>query len=96
MFALWPLITATLTWLFRQVLIKLVVLAIVASVIAYLLPWVWGKLSPFLGINLSSYFSALPSGVWYFLDFANLGYGLPLILSAIVARFLIRRIPFVG
>ena len=38
----------------------------------------------------------IPSGVWYFLDLFNVSAGIPIILSAYVTRFIIRRIPLIG
>jgi hypothetical protein len=93
---LWPIISAALAWLLRQVLVKFVVLSACFAVIGYFLPLVWAKVQPFTSINLASFFTALPPGVWYFLDLARLDFGLPLMLSAIVARFIIRRLPMVG
>lgn len=93
---LWPIISAAFGWLFRQVLIKFVVLSACFAVVSFFLPIVWSKVQPFTSINLGSFFGALPPGVWYFLDLARLDVGLPLMVSAIVARFIIRRLPFVG
>jgi hypothetical protein len=41
--------------------------------------------------SLSSGLSGMGAGVWYFLDT-----GFPLVVAAMVARFIIRRIPFIG
>ncbi len=38
----------------------------------------------------------LPSGVWYFLDLFNIGFGLRWILTAWLTRFMIRRLPVIG
>ena len=38
----------------------------------------------------------IPAGVWYFLDLFNVSGGVPIILSAYVTRFIIRRIPVIG
>jgi hypothetical protein len=38
----------------------------------------------------------LNAGVWWVLDLFNLSYGVPLLISAYVARFLIRRLPVIG
>lgn len=46
--------------------------------------------------NAGSYLSALPSGLVYFAQSFQLGYGITVIVSAYVLRFLIRRIPFIG
>jgi Protein of unknown function (DUF2523) len=46
--------------------------------------------------NLNSAFAGIPSGVWYFLDLFAFSQGLPIVLSAIATRFIIRRIPVIG
>ena len=46
--------------------------------------------------GLTAAFSGIPAGVWFFLDFFALDVGLPLMITAHVSRFLIRRIPFIG
>lgn len=38
----------------------------------------------------------VPAAVWYFLDLFNVTAGMPIILSACVTRFVIRRIPVIG
>jgi hypothetical protein len=54
-------------------------------------------LAPFLGVtSLNTAFGGVNTGDWYFLDFFALDYGLPLMISAVVARFLIRRLPVIG
>ena len=45
---------------------------------------------------LQGAFSGIPSGVWYFLDLFALSTGLPVVLAAYLARFIIRRIPLIG
>lgn len=64
--------------------------------IGLLVPKVVGWISPFIGVEgLTSAFTALPSSLWYFLDVFDVGYGLPLLISAHVAAFLIRRLSLV-
>lgn len=46
--------------------------------------------------SLSSSLGGIPSSVWYFLDIFGVSYGLKIVVSAMVARFIIRRIPFIG
>jgi hypothetical protein len=46
--------------------------------------------------SLNGAFSSIPSSVWYFLDLFQISFGLPLIISAFVTRFMIRRIPIIG
>jgi len=83
-----------LGFVFRSIIVKFVVffgLFFVTNefmaVIAPLLP---------TGDSLTSAFSGIPSAVWYFLNLFNIKAGLPLLLSAYVTRFTIRRIPLIG
>lgn len=46
--------------------------------------------------SLNGAFSSIPSSVWYFLDLFQISFGLPLIISSFVTRFMIRRIPIIG
>lgn len=90
---LWPIVT----WIFREVVIKFAVFTALFVVLAFLIPKAIGLVSPWIGTSgLTSAFAGLGSGVWYFLDFFQLGYGVPLLISAAVTRFLIRRLPVIG
>lgn len=90
-------IAAALSWLLRGVVLKFIVMTVIFAAVEFLVPMVIGFIAPFVsGNSLTSAFGMLPAGVWYFLDFFNLSYGVPLILSAYVSRFLIRRLPVVG
>lgn len=90
---LWPLVS----WIFRGVVIKFVVLTGVFAVMAILIPFAINLIAPFTGVtSLSSAFGGVDSGVWYFLDIFALDYGVPLLISAAVTRFLIRRLPVIG
>lgn len=93
-----PLLLAPLvTWIFRDVIVKFLVFSAVFALVVFLVPKAVGYLGSFIGTSgLSSAFSSVGSGVWYFLDFFQLGYGVPLMISAGVSRFLIRRLPFIG
>jgi hypothetical protein len=48
------------------------------------------------GASLSHGLGDIPSAVWYFLDMFNVSVGIPILLSAWVTRFIIRRIPIIG
>lgn len=86
-----------LQFLFREVAVKFLVLTAVFAVMAVLVPKVIELATPHIGVTaLNNAFGGLDGGVWFFLDFFALDYGLPLLLSAFVARFLIRRLPLVG
>lgn len=93
-----PLLFASvLSFLLREVVVKFVVFSAVFALVAFLVPIAIQYLSPHIGTaGLTGAFSGLGSGVWFFVDFFNLGYGLPLLISAAVARFLIRRLPVIG
>lgn len=45
---------------------------------------------------LNEAFSGIPNGVWYWLDLFAVSDGAPMVISAIAARFLIRRLPIIG
>lgn len=93
-----PLLLAPLvTWIFRDVVIKFVIFAAVFALVAFLVPKAIAYLGNFISPGgLNSAFNVVSPGVWFFLDFFQLGYGLPLVISAYVARFLIRRLPVIG
>ena len=46
--------------------------------------------------SLSNAFGGIGEGVWYFLDLCAFSVGAPLIVSAFVTRFIIRRLPIIG
>ena len=46
--------------------------------------------------SISSSLGGIPATTWYFLDLFNVSSGIPIILSAYVTRFIIRRIPVIG
>lgn len=93
----WSILAPVVTWLLREVIIKFVVFAAVFALVAFLVPKAIGFLGSFTNTGgLTAAFSAIAPGVWFFLDAFQLGYGVPLVLSAFVARFLIRRLPVIG
>ena len=53
-----------------------------------------GGMSPVTG--LQSALSGIPEGILYFLGVFKLDVGIPLILGAMLTKFLIRRIPIIG
>ncbi|UTH73582.1 DUF2523 family protein [Chromobacterium sp. IIBBL 290-4] len=87
-------IWTALAWMFREVVIKFVIVfamfwlvRALTEVIVYALPDVK---------NINSLLAALPAGVWYYASLFQLQWGVPLIMSAWMSRFLIRRLPFIG
>lgn len=86
-----------LNWIFRGVVVKFVVMAALFGLMSFLVPMAIGFIAPFIGVtNLTTSFSSIGPGVWFFLDFFALGYGVPLLISAHITRFLIRRLPVIG
>jgi hypothetical protein len=92
-----PFIAQAVAWLFRVVIIKFVLMAAVWLLVVEFMPFVFELIGVFIDVSsLSTAFSGIPPGVWFFLDFFALNVGLPLMISAHVSRFLIRRIPGIG
>lgn len=48
------------------------------------------------GAALSTAFGGIGEGAWYFMDLCAFSTGAPLILTAYVSRFIIRRLPVIG
>ncbi|MCO3302423.1 DUF2523 domain-containing protein [Pseudomonas aeruginosa] len=85
---------ALLGWLVRGVLVKFVVMValywIVAELVGVMASWLPS------GAGLTSAFGTLGAATWYFLDLFAFSNGVPLLIAALVTRFLIRRIPVIG
>lgn len=85
---------ALLGWLVRGVLVKFVVMValywIVAELVGVMASWLPS------GAGLTSAFSGFGAATWYFLDLFAFSNGVPLVIAALVTRFLIRRIPVIG
>lgn len=90
---LWPIVS----WVFREVIIKFAIFTGLFAVVALLVPFAVGFLGNLISpATFTNAFNALPAGIWWFLDFFRLDYGLPLTISAFISRFLIRRLPVIG
>lgn len=84
-------------FLLREAVAKFVIFAGVFGLVAVLVPVAIGYILPWLGASsFSSAFSSVSPGVWFFLDFFQLSFGLPLLVSAWITRFVVRRLPLVG
>ncbi|VVD64529.1 hypothetical protein PPN31114_00277 [Pandoraea pneumonica] len=46
--------------------------------------------------SLDDAFAKIPDGVWFWLELFAVSEGMPMILSAIATRFIIRRLPVIG
>lgn len=85
------------SWIIREIVIKFVVIAAVYAALVLLVPIAVGFITPFIGTaSLSAAFASIPDGVYYFFNFLRLDVGLPLLISASIASFLVRRLPVIG
>ena len=91
-FLLWPLVS----WLIRSVVVKFIVLGALFFAIEALMPRLIAQLVAWSPSSLTSAFSGVAPGVWWFLDKFALDLGIPLALSAHATAFAIRRIPVIG
>jgi hypothetical protein len=85
---------SALSWVFKSVLIKFVaffaLFYVGTAFVAYLVPKLPGA------SGLVQAFTAIPPGIWWFMDLFRVPLGVQLCLSAYVTRFAIRRIPVIG
>ena len=85
------------TWLISAVRIKAVFAVILGLVLSWGALHLQMYLNPYTNPNfLYGAFGGQDSGVWYFLNLFNVSYGVPLCVAALISRFLIRRLPFIG
>jgi hypothetical protein len=95
--ALESVIIPAITWILRAVIIKFVLITCLFLLMEELMPYVIQHLTNFTnGQTLSAAFAGISPGLGFFLKFFRLDIGLPLLISAYTARFMIRRIPVVG
>lgn len=91
------LLWTVIKWVFDVVIIKFVVMGALYIVVYELTPLILEQTTSSVSPGgLTTVFSAIPPGVWFFMDFMAIDVGLPLMIVAYVARFLIRRIPLIG
>lgn len=89
---LWPVVS----WLVREVVVKFVVLGALFALLSFVGPLMVGYVAGYTPEKLTTAFTSLAPGVWWFLDKFALDVGVPLLLSANIAAFLIRRLPVIG
>ena len=91
------IIFIVVSWIIREVVLKFLVIAAIYSALVLLVPMVVGFITPYISTaGLNSAFAAVPDGVYFFFYYMRLDVGLPLLISASIASFLIRRLPVVG
>lgn len=87
-------ITSVISWFVRSVLVKFFIMFSLFFVVSEFIP-ILVKLLP-NSTNLSDLFNLLPESVWFFLNYFKIPTGITLVISALLTRFLIRRIPIIG
>jgi len=85
---------SVISWFVRSVLVKFLIMFALFFVMSEFIP-ILVKLLP-NSTNLKDLFSLLPDSVWYFLNYFKIPTGITMIISALLTRFLIRRIPLIG
>ncbi|WP_370612146.1 DUF2523 family protein [Citrobacter meridianamericanus] len=83
-----------LGWVLKQATMK----AIIFGALTFLISEIMGVVTKLLpdSTNLVSLFDQLPDSAWYFINLAQLPFGLSVVFSALVTRFIIGMIPIVG
>jgi len=87
-------LNAALTFLVRSILVKFAVYFALFFITTEFIAVISDMLPT--GSDLSTALGGVPADVWYFIDLFNVSAGIPLLLSAWVTRFVIRRIPVIG
>jgi hypothetical protein len=91
------LFAPVVSFLLREVVVKFFVFTAVMALVVFFVPYAIGYLGDFVSsAGFDSAFGMLSPNIWYFLDFFALDRGIPLLISAYVSWFLIRRLPFIG
>lgn len=87
-------VNTLLGFIFRSVMVKFVVFFALFFIVTEFIALVVPMLPT--GSSLTGALGGIPAGVWYFMDLFNVSAGIPILLSAYVTRFVIRRIPVIG
>lgn len=81
-------------FILRTVIIKFIIFFALYFVVQAFVP-VLASLLP-KSTDIAELFNALPDSVWYFINLFMVTEGIKLMFSALLTRFIIRRIPFIG
>ncbi|EDP8644546.1 DUF2523 domain-containing protein [Salmonella bongori] len=85
---------SVLRFLLSQATIKSVIFIVLTYLVSELIAFA-NKLLPD-STNLVSLFNALPDPVWFFLNLAEVPYGISIIFSSLLTRFIFGMIPVIG
>ncbi|WP_307941535.1 DUF2523 family protein [Pseudomonas mosselii] len=80
------------------------IIQFLADIVIAVADWLWQAMlslissSSIVGLIevAGGLFESIDPSVWYFMSIFQIPYGITVVLSAYVLRFLIRRIPFIG
>lgn len=89
-------LNAAMGWLVRSVLVKFAVFFGLYFITTEFMQVLQSSGLLPTANGLSASLSGISAATWYFLDLFAFSQGLPIVLSAVVARFIIRRIPVIG
>lgn len=94
---LWPIVAEALAFILRKVVVSFVIFAALETLLLYLMPKLLEMVAGYTGTSeLTSMWSYLPDAAFWWLRVGGLDTGLPTVISAVVTRFLIRRLPVIG
>lgn len=85
---------AVIGWFVRSILVKFLIMFALFFVVSEFIP-VLVSLLP-TETNIKELFNLLPDSAWFFINYFKIPTGITLVLSALLTRFLIRRIPIIG
>lgn len=97
---MWGLLVSWGNWLllqlFRVNVLKFALLTLFTLGVAALADIVFSQLADIDLLAFDNLLRGLPDGILYFMEVFQIHVGIPLLLGAYVARFTIRRLPFIG
>ncbi|MBE5213504.1 DUF2523 domain-containing protein [Pectobacterium sp. A535-S3-A17] len=87
-------LNSVLVWLFKSIVIKFVFFTAIYLFVSEAIPVLQERLP--VDTDIREVFAQFPDSVWYFANLMMLPYGIKIVLSAWLTRFIIRRIPLIG
>jgi hypothetical protein len=91
------LFTGLLSFLASSIFGKALMVGLVFALMAIVVPMAIGLITPFLDLSaFSAALAGMPDGFFFFAALTRLDFGMQLVFSALIARFLIRRLPVIG
>lgn len=88
------ILSAVVSWLFKGVLIKFVIFTVMYVVVTAVIGYISSKVPS--ANTFSNSFATWTPAMWYFADITLFTQFFPALMSALILRFAIRRIPFIG